>query len=359
MSTNVEGPDVERWRLLLETGLPAMVGALAVTVALIVALSPLLRRIALARPTARSSHTVPTPQGGGIAVAAGAVAALAATAAVDPAGAPAGLQAAAVAAGVAVLAVTGFVDDVRPLPPGPRLVLQALAVGVVVAALPGDLRIVPALPEVVESVLLGLGLLWFVNLVNFMDGLDWMTVAQMVPMTAALAGLAALGALPFEGGVVALALLGALLGFAPFNRPVARLFLGDVGSLPLGLVTGWLLVLTAARGHLAAALLLPLYYVADATLTLGRRLLRGERVWEAHRTHFYQRAVANGLAVPQVVGRVALTNLVLAGLAVWTVVRPGAAVATAAATAGGAAVALLLADLGRPRTGRLSSRGSP
>ena len=94
--------------------------------------------------------------------------------------------------------------------------------------------------------------------------------------------------------VCALALLGALIGFAPFNRPVARLFLGDVGSLPLGLVAGWLLALLADKGHLAAALLLPLYYLADATITLLRRLARGERVWQAHRTHFYQRATDNG-----------------------------------------------------------------
>ena len=115
--------------------------------------------------------------------------------------------------------------------------------------------------------------IWFLNLVNFMDGIDWMTVAEVLPVTAGLAILGALGALPSYGIVAALALFGATLGFAPFNRPVARLFLGDVGSLPLGLLIGWLLLLLAARGHLAAALLLPLYYLADATVTLIRRLV--------------------------------------------------------------------------------------
>ena len=74
-----------------------------------------------------------------------------------------------------------------------------------------------------------------------------------------------LGALPAHATVVALALCGALIGFAPFNRPVARIFLGDVGSLPIGLLLGWLLVLLAGSGHLAAAMMLPLYYLADAT----------------------------------------------------------------------------------------------
>jgi UDP-N-acetylmuramyl pentapeptide phosphotransferase/UDP-N-acetylglucosamine-1-phosphate transferase len=119
--------------------------------------------------------------------------------------------------------------------------------------------------------------------------------------------------------VVAVALCGAMLGFAPFNRPVARLFLGDVGSLPIGLLLAWLMVTLAGQGHLIAALLLPLYFAADATITLGRRLLNGERIWEAHRTHFYQRAIAGGFTVSEVVARVFMTNVVLALLAIVTV----------------------------------------
>ena len=103
------------------------------------------------------------------------------------------------------------------------------------------------------------------------------------------------GALPRDATVVAIALFGAMIGFAPFNRPVARLFLGDVGSLPIGLILGWLLLLLAAHGHLAAALLLPLYYLADATITLLRRLIKGDLPTQAHRDHFYQRAIDDGI----------------------------------------------------------------
>jgi UDP-N-acetylmuramyl pentapeptide phosphotransferase/UDP-N-acetylglucosamine-1-phosphate transferase len=88
-----------------------------------------------------------------------------------------------------------------------------------------------------------------------------------------------------------------IIGLAPFNRPVARLFLGDVGSLPIGLLLGWLLVLLAGHGYLAAALLLPLYYLTDATITLLRRLMRSVPITQAHRSHYYQRALANGLSV--------------------------------------------------------------
>ena len=89
--------------------------------------------------------------------------------------------------------------------------------------------------------------LWFVNLVNFMDGIDWMTAAEVVPLAAALAALGWLGALPPYGLVTALALGGAMTGFAWFNRPVATLFLGDVGSLPIGLLLGWLLLSACRR----------------------------------------------------------------------------------------------------------------
>src|SRR5262249_60591349 len=98
----------------------------------------------------------------------------------------------------------------------------------------------------------------------------------------------------------AASLFGASLGFGRFNRPVANLFLGDSGSLPIGLLLGWLLMELAFSGHLAAALILPLYYLADATITLGHRVVKGEPFWRAHRTHFYQRATDNNYSVPEI-----------------------------------------------------------
>ena len=121
------------------------------------------------------------------------------------------------------------------------MLLQAVAVAAVIAAIPHDATVIPFLPWWVERLLLLVAGIWFLNLVNFMDGIDWMTVAEILPVSAGLVILGFLGALPSYGIVAALALFGATLGFAPFNRPVARLFLGDVGSLPLGLLIGWLL----------------------------------------------------------------------------------------------------------------------
>jgi UDP-N-acetylmuramyl pentapeptide phosphotransferase/UDP-N-acetylglucosamine-1-phosphate transferase len=282
---------------------------------LIVLLLPILARYALAKPNPRSSHALPTPQGGGIAVVAGTIVAVMCAVVFAPELIGDHRQLAIVFAATIGLAVVGVSDDVRPMEALPRLALQALAVGVVVVALPADLRIVPTLPWWLERFFVVLGGVWFVNVVNFMDGIDWMTVAEVVPLTAALGAFGLMGALPRDATLVSFVLCGAMVGFAPFNRPVARLFLGDVGSLPVGLLLGWLLLMLATKGHCTAAFLLPLYYLADATITLFLRTVKGEPVTQAHRSHFYQQAVRKGLPVAQVVGRVFALNIVLAGLA--------------------------------------------
>jgi UDP-N-acetylmuramyl pentapeptide phosphotransferase/UDP-N-acetylglucosamine-1-phosphate transferase len=163
------------------------------------------------------------------------------------------------------------------------------------------------------------------------------------------------GLLPPAETIVGSALCGAMIGFAYFNRPVARLFLGDVGSLPIGLLLGWLLVQLAGHHGLAAAILLPLYYLADATITLIRRLLGGEKVWRAHRSHFYQRATERGFTVSQVVARVFAVNLGLVALAFVTLAAPGFLNDVAALVCGAALVGWLLLAFTRGKG--LASRG--
>ncbi|MCA1537256.1 glycosyltransferase family 4 protein [Bradyrhizobium sp. NBAIM03] len=305
---------------------------------------PLLQRYALARPNARSSHRVPTPQGAGIAV----IAATLIVASLWGVSANVAIPPALVAATI-VIALVGFVDDIVSLPVLVRLVLQAACVGAVVFTAPDTARIVQALPLALERGLIVLAGVWFVNLVNFMDGLDLMTVAEVVPVTAALLLLGMLGDLPWPAVLIATALCGAMLGFAPFNRPVAKVFLGDVGSLPIGLLLGWCLLELALHGQAAAALLLPAYYLADATITLFRRIARREPFWSAHRSHFYQRATDNGFSVSRVSGEVFLLNLVLAGLAILAVRAATVVVTLPALIAGAIAVALLLRRFSRPQ----------
>jgi UDP-N-acetylmuramyl pentapeptide phosphotransferase/UDP-N-acetylglucosamine-1-phosphate transferase len=305
---------------------------------------PLLQRYALARPNARSSHRIPTPQGAGIAVIAATLSVACIWAVLSGVAIPLALVAATV-----LIALVGFADDIKSLPVLLRLVLQAGAVAVVVFTAPETLRIVPSLPLALERGLIVIAGVWFVNLVNFMDGLDLMTVAEVVPVTAALMLLGWLGDLPWAATLVAVALCGAMIGFAPFNRPVAKVFLGDVGSLPIGLLLGWCLLQLAWHQHLAAALLLPAYYLADSTLTLFRRIARREPFWAAHRSHFYQRATDNGFAVARVTGEVFALNLLLALLAIVTIRVDATIVTVLALLAGTIAVGIVLRRFATPR----------
>ena len=311
-----------------------------------------LKTYAIARPNARSSHREPTPQGGGAAVilstfvfALGAAvvnSSLLSTSDIH--------QLLALTAAAALLAVVGAIDDIRALAPLPRLLLQGIAAAIVIAVLPADLRVASLLPSWLERGLILIAGVWFINLTNFMDGIDWMTVAEVVPVTAGIVVFGLLGVVPPLPALIALLLGGAMLGFAPFNRPVAKLFLGDVGSLPIGLVLAWLLLQLAARGELAAALILPLYYVADATVTLLRRVVAREPVWQAHRSHFYQRAVDGGFSVTEIVAHVFGLNVALVALALLAAVSAGRLIALVSLLSAAALVGVLLVYFARGKT---------
>jgi UDP-N-acetylmuramyl pentapeptide phosphotransferase/UDP-N-acetylglucosamine-1-phosphate transferase len=290
--------------ITIGAGLAACVGTRA--------LIPVLRRAAvLDRPNARSSHTVPTPRGGGIAVV---VAILAAWLALIAAGAapPVLLL---VAAGAALLAVVSWLDDLAGLAPVLRLAAQFAAVGIGLAALrPGGALFQGWLPPWLDAAGAALMWLWFVNLFNFMDGIDGIAGSEAAAIGFGLMLFAAVG-VGRDPVVVALAapVVAAALGFLAWNWAPARVFLGDVGSVPLGYLLGFLLLGVAAGGFRGIALILPLYFLADATITLARRLLRGEAVWRPHRQHFYQRAVQRGLGHAAVVERVIAADIGLIG----------------------------------------------
>ena len=247
----------------LALAIAVVASAAALSALLIYLLRPVLIRHLLAHPNERSSHVRATPQGAGV----GVMLALFLVAAAGwlvwgaRGGGMAPLLPALLAA--AGLTVLGLADDARALPVSSRFIGQTLAALVIVASLPESLRLFPdLLPLMVERALLVLGTVWFVNAVNFLDGLDWITAAQVVPMTLGIAVVQALGTVPASIGLLALALLGATLGFAPFNKHPAKVFLGDAGSLPIGLLLAFMLIYVAGT-DLAAALLLALYTIAD------------------------------------------------------------------------------------------------
>lgn len=307
-----------------------------------------LNGFALARPSERSNHARHIPQIGGLAVVpavliAAGVAALAMP--LDPQWTRS-LSVALLAA--AALMVLGALDDARGLAMTPRLAVHTLAAAAVAATLPASVQLVPALPLAAERVAIVLALVWYINLTNFMDGIDWMSVAETVPIAAAVLVLTIAGLAPQSSGWLAAALLAAVAGFAPFNKPTARVFLGDCGSLPIGLLVGWMLIAVASRAGLTAALILPLYYLADATLTVLRRLARGDNIAEAHSSHFYQRAARARASHGWVVAQVALTNMALAGLAIYAAAKPEVQHQIVAATAAVAVAAATLWRMAKP-----------
>jgi UDP-N-acetylmuramyl pentapeptide phosphotransferase/UDP-N-acetylglucosamine-1-phosphate transferase len=329
------------WAILVVAGCAGLAALL------IPVLRPIVVRHLMAEPNARSSHRVPTPQGGGLAVMVSVFAGCALGTWLWAQGAEPRLLGVLVAA--AGLTLLGAIDDADTISVSSRLTGQVLAAIVMIGTLPEQLRLLPGLmPAGVEDALLVFGIVWFVNAVNFLDGLDWMTAAQVVPITLGVAVLHALGAVPWTVALLAHALLGAVLGFAVFNKHPASIFLGDAGSLPIGLLLAFMLIFVAET-NLAAALLLSLYTLADASLTLLRRLIAGEHLFSAHRTHFYQRAVAVGLSVPQVTARVWVLGLLLASLAIAAVLADSRAADLLCLGLGIAATGYVLLALSRGR----------
>jgi len=283
------------------------------------ALLPFLRRHALDMPNARSSHTTPVPRGGGIAMIAAALIGLWLTAV------PFAILAASV-----LLAVVSLIDDLRKLPVSIRLAAQCVAVALAMSTLPA--RIFPAtIPLGAEWVIVALAWIWFINLTNFMDGIDGISAMETIMVGAGIGLLHVLHpwALPPSLAVEAGVMVASAYGFYLFNRSPAKLFMGDVGSIPLGFLMGYLLLCLAGYGYPLPALILPAYYLSDATWTLIKRLLRGDKVWQAHSEHAYQQAVRSHLTHAQVVAHISWLNVALITLAMLSTLSMMAGIASA------------------------------
>ncbi|SDD78278.1 MraY family glycosyltransferase [Rhodospira trueperi] len=292
-------------------------------------------RAVLDHPNARSSHAVPTPRGAGLAVMAVALPLLAWDAVSLPLENGGGTPWVLIV-GALGLAALSWLDDLRNLSARVRLVAHfaACLLTLLVLPLPGPV-FQGWLPPSLDLLAAAVCWVWFVNLFNFMDGIDGISGVQTVALGAALALLHGVANVPIPVGAPWI-LAGAMAGFLVWNWHPARIFLGDVGSVPLGFLLGGLLVMLASLGHLAAALIAPAYYLADATLTLANRIIRRRPFMQAHREHAYQRAVQAGVSHARVSGAIALLNAALAGLALWAAVAsPWAPLILAAVLTGG------------------------
>jgi UDP-N-acetylmuramyl pentapeptide phosphotransferase/UDP-N-acetylglucosamine-1-phosphate transferase len=283
----------------------------------------------VAEPTDRGLHTAPTPVGGGLGLIG---AALGVWLLLDRLAPPLGWP---LLAAIALLAAVSWLDDRMPQPPALRFAAQAVAVALILWHIPASLRVVPALPLELERIGLLIGWMWVINLTNFMDGIDGIAGMEAIAIGGgyALVSHFAYSSVVLAGHLPELALMlaAAAAGYLAWNWAPARIFMGDVGSIPLGLIFGLLMLDLAVRGLWPAALILPLYFLTDTTLTLFERLRRGSKPWQAHREHAYQRAVLAGMTHDAVTLHVAALNVALVALAVLSIRYPWPALAAAAA----------------------------
>jgi UDP-GlcNAc:undecaprenyl-phosphate/decaprenyl-phosphate GlcNAc-1-phosphate transferase len=281
----------------------------ALCASLVVATEPVMIRVlrrasAIDVPCARSSHTVPTPRGGGVPIAVALI--LAAILLRSP-------TALAFAVAVAAFAVIGFADDLRGLPVTTRLALQAAASAVAAVLLAGRAGLSVG-PSLVVATLVAVWVIGFVNVFNFMDGINGISAVHALVGGAAYACIGAWRHEPFLVGAGA-AVAASALAFLPWNAVRARVFLGDVGSYGLGAALAMLAAIAVLDGLPLEAAAAPLaLYLADTGWTLQRRIRAGERWLEAHRTHAYQRLCDVGWSHQRVTAVTAGITLALCAL---------------------------------------------
>ena len=251
------------------------------------------KRNALAYPNSRSSHRIPTPHGGGIAftmvslLLAGVFAAFG--------WAPTWSMVVFVLLGSTML-LLGVWDDFKTISPRWRLCVHLVVVILALWSLPGmpTLYVFGSFLDTAELVwtwpLLVLGWVWLINLYNFMDGIDGLAASQAIVLLAAMTFIFYYFGYP-EWSLICAFMLAAVLGFAVLNWAPARIFMGDGGSGFLGFIIGFLILLSATQTQVSvwSWLIMLLLFIADATTTLAVRFVTGQKIFDAHRLHAYQK----------------------------------------------------------------------
>ena len=269
-------------------------------------------------PNERSSHIISTPRGGGIDI----VSAIIIGWIVDRTFTlTLNFHDIIILGGCFGLAIVCFIDDIRGLPAASKLISQTIFVFPgfwIMSETGGIFR--GWLDIELDILFTGLLWLWFINLFNFMDGIDGLTGVEVFVLGLGLAFFSATGVINEQVLGPSIVFMASALGFLVWNWAPSKVFLGDVGSIPLGYLIGWSLISITPEtiSHpslLVIILILPGYYLADASITLGVRILKRKNIFEAHRDHFYQKAVQNGASHSTVCIAVLVVNILLLSIA--------------------------------------------
>ncbi|MDB2414734.1 glycosyltransferase family 4 protein [Rickettsiales bacterium] len=304
------------------------------------ALKILLKTNIMDIPSERSNHKQPVPRGGGAAIVDTIILGIIFSSifivgdfsSIWP-----------ILAALFLLSVVSFFDDIKGLSPAPRFLVQIISVAIGTFALQksSGLLFGGFFPPLIDAIIVGFIWLWFLNLYNFMDGIDGLTASQTVCICVGIFLVSLFSGKADQTFFFYPVIIAAsAIGFLSLNWHPAKIFMGDVGSVSLGFLLGWLLLKLAISGHYIESLIIPGYYLLDSGITISKRAFNHEKIWLPHSKHYYQQAVRNGKTHNHVVELIICCNIVLVLLAIFVSVLPGNSLFYVIAAIGSVAILL-------------------
>ncbi len=281
----------------------------------------LTKRNIIDTPNHRSNHKNPIPRGGGIAIA------LAILLGMIFISYSLGLDSHLLYLLLAIFISSSisFADDIISIPIPIRIIFQLIAVFFLICSLPlyNQTLIFHFLPLFIEKLLIAFALFSFINIYNFMDGIDGLSASQTIYIAIMTLIFSIIDPkIDISISYLCLSVIGACFGFLIYNWHPAKIFMGDVGSITLGLICGWLMLNLAIHGYIAAAIIIPGYYLADGITTILKRLIQKKKIWQAHSEHCYQLAVRKGKSHSQVTKKIIYCNIFLGLLSLFSITYP-------------------------------------
>lgn len=275
-------------------------------------------------PSNRRSHDKVTPRGGGLAIV---IVVMIALSSFEYITSGLLINSIKILPLLFIIAFVSFLDDLKPVPVLIRLIVHLICSAFAVFLFSPLNFTTPILTYIVFTALV-VALSGFVNIYNFMDGIDGMSCVESIHLSSSILILCLLQfqvlVNPYFIVNISIIILGCSIGFLIFNWNPAKIFLGDVGSISLGFLLGLCLLLLAITNAnlFIACFIASLYYVTDAVLTILIRLINKEKIWQPHLKHFFQKAVKKGKSYKKVVSIIAICNVFLMILSVFSLYFP-------------------------------------
>lgn len=263
-------------------------------------------------PNERSNHKIPVPRGAGIVIIFAMNALLFVFAVYNN---YFNAQILSLIISLLFIASVFFVEDIITLKIHYRLISQILVVAFGMYFILGkEVIIFPYLPDFINYIIVFISWLWFINLYNFMDGIDGITATETIAICFGVILIShhLQQIIPIE---IATIIIVSMIVFLLFNWSPAKVFIGDGGSVALGFLIGLLLIRIAHFTNVLVSITLALYYLSDSGITIVKRMMKGEAIWLAHSDHFYQKAIRKGMSAKLIVCLISIVNLCLIGFA--------------------------------------------